>query len=318
MVATLDRAGRATRPARGRVRAVRSPIEQRQRRVFGPFVALPLILYVGLFIAPSLYSVYASLTDWDGVNVPVWAGLRNYGQLFGDPAFLLSLKNTLYILLGVGGSMFVLSFALMLVLRDMAGRKFVRGVIFLPHIVSSIVLAIFWGFLLRYDGLVNAGLRAMGGHPISWIGPGSAFLVIMVGLVWINTGFYVTILMAGVDRIPAYFYEDSELAGASALQKLWHVTLPLCWDVIGVAAVLWTISSVKIFEFIYAFGGAQGAMPPTTEWNTAVFVFGTTVGGTTPEYRFGYASASAVVTLAMVMVLVVLLRRAMRRDAVEF
>ncbi|MFC7615737.1 carbohydrate ABC transporter permease [Actinokineospora soli] len=276
------------------------------------------MLYLALFIGPTLYSVYASFTNWDGINTPEWRGARNYAQLLDDPLFVTSFWNTLLILFVVGAGVFVLAFAFMLMLRDMRAKGFIRGVIFLPHIVSPIVLAIFWGFLLRHDGLLNALIVELGGEPVSWIGPDSAFLMIMVAMVWVSTGFYVAILMAGVDRIPAYFYEDASLAGASAWQKLRHITLPLSWDVISVAAVLWTISSIKVFEFIYAFGASQGYMPPDYEWNAAVFVYGVTMGGTSPQYRFGYASASAVLMLVLVTALVVLLRRAMRRDAVQF
>ncbi|RJQ68512.1 sugar ABC transporter permease [Pseudonocardiaceae bacterium YIM PH 21723] len=295
-----------------------TPLETRQRRIFGLFVALPLLVYLALFIGPTVYSIYAGFTNWDGIDPPRWRGTRNYTRLVSDPQFITSFGNTLLILFGVGVAVFVLSFSFMLILRDMRGKGFVRGVIFMPHIVSPIVLAIFWGFLLRHDGLLNAAIVKMGGQPVAWIGPKSAFLMIMVALVWTSTGFYVAILMAGVDRIPKYFYEDAELAGASAWQRLRHVTLPLSWDVVGVAAVLWTISSIKIFEFIYAFGAAGGYMPPDYEWNTAVFVYGVTVGGANPLNRFGYASASAVLMLFLVTALVALLRRAMRREAVQF
>lgn len=307
------------RPAGPRpVRGGQSPLARRQRRIFGPFLAIPLVLYLVLFVGPTLYSVYAAFTNWDGINTPTWRGTDNFTALFDDPLFIESFWNTLLILVAVGIGIFVLAFSFMLLLREMKGRGFVRGVIFLPHIVSPLVLAIFWGFLLRHDGLLNALIVKFGGEPVAWIGPDSAFLMIMIAMVWISTGFYVAILMAGVDRIPAYFYEDASLAGASSWQKLRHITLPLSWDVIGVAAVLWTISSVKIFDFIYAFGASQGTMPPTYEWNAAVFVYGVTFGGQTPQYRFGYACASAVVMLLLVSGMVALLRRAMRRDAVQF
>lgn len=141
--------------------------------------------------------------------------------------------------------------------------------------------------------------------------------MICVALVWIYTGFYVTILMAAVDNIPAYYYEDAVLAGANSLQRFRYVTLPLSWDVVGVAALLWTISSVKIFEFIYAFAGASGYLPPTSSWNSALFVYGQTFGGRTAVYQFGYAAAAAITTLIPIGVLVLLLLRIMRREAVE-
>jgi raffinose/stachyose/melibiose transport system permease protein len=144
------------------------------------------------------------------------------------------------------------------------------------------------------------------------------FKVILVGLAYINLGLYVTIILAGVDRIPKYFYEDASLAGANAIQRFRHITLPLSWDVVSVAAILWTINSLKLFEFIFAFGGSTTELPSPSVWNSALFVYGETFGGQVPSYSFGYASASAVFMLVVVGCLVVLLRRLMRRDAIQY
>ncbi|MEV6399296.1 sugar ABC transporter permease [Streptomyces sp. NPDC051907] len=298
--------------------SVASPLERRQRRLFGPFLTPAVALYTALFIGPTLYSVYTSFTAWDGINSPQWVGTRNYTQLLRDPAFLSAFGNTLKIMFGVGAAVFALSFGFMLMLREMRGHHLIRGVIFLPHIVSSIVLAIFWGSLLNYDGLLNGFLGAFGADPVEWLRPSWSMSAILIALVWINTGYYVTILMAGVDRIPESYYEAARLDGANAWQRFRHVTLPLSWDVTAAAAVLWTVTSVKIFEFMLAFGSNQGALPPTYQWNNALFVYGETVGGITPLHQFGYATASATTTLLFVAVLVVALRRLMRREALQF
>jgi raffinose/stachyose/melibiose transport system permease protein len=155
-------------------------------------------------------------------------------------------------------------------------------------------------------------------EPPAWLSQDNLFPLIMVMLTWITTGYFTTILMAGVDRIPPYYYEDCALAGANAWQRLRYVILPLTWDVFGTCAVLWTISSVKIFEIIWIFGGSSGAgMPPTQTWTTAVYTYVTAFSGeSVPAY--GAASASAVLSLALVSVLVLLLRRVMKREAIEF
>jgi raffinose/stachyose/melibiose transport system permease protein len=247
-----------------------------------------------------------------------FVGIDNYRRLLEDPAFQLSFTNTLWIILGVGGLTFLVSFALTMVLRDMKGRKAARSILFFPNIVPSIALSILWGFLFQHDGLADALVGALGmEHPPNWLGQSTIFRVIMIGLVWTSTGFYTTILMAAVDQIPPELYEDCDLAGANAFQKFRHVTLPLMWDVVGVCAVLWTISAVKVFEFIYAFAGAAGQMPDTGVWNTALYTYGEAfASGGIP--RYGSAAASAVVMVTLVGVLVVLIRRVMRRDTVQF
>ncbi|MEZ3161058.1 sugar ABC transporter permease [Microbacterium sp. BWT-B31] len=291
---------------------------RKQRQLTVPFVLLAFVLYTALFIVPTCYSIYASFTNWNGIDEPTWVGFMNYLRLAQDPVFHRAFLNTVCITIGAGALLFVLSFVMLLVIREMRLARFIRAALFLPHLVSTIVLAIFWGFLFRFDGLVNTFLGALGIPPVAWMGPDTAFLFILLGLIWIHLGYYVTILMAGVDAIPVNYYEAALLDGAGPWQRFRNVTLPLAWDVVGVAAVLWTISSVKIFEFILAFSGTQGALPHVNQWNTALFVYGKTLGGGAAAFQFGYASAGAVVTLVFVAVLVVLLRRVMRRDTIEF
>jgi raffinose/stachyose/melibiose transport system permease protein len=308
-----------------RVRAPQPPpsagsiLERDRRKLYIPFLVPALLLYLAFVIAPSVAALWISFHRWDGVGDMQWRGLGNYVALLSDTTFHTALWNTLVILVVAGAGIFVVSFAITMLIREMRGRKFVRSVLFFPHIVSAIVLSIVWGFLFQYNGVVNAVLGALfGAGPIPWLDDTNLFPMILLGTVWLSTGLYVTIILAGVDRIPAYFYEDALLAGANAFQRLRHVTLPLSWDVITVAATFWTISSLKIFEFIYAFGGTTADLPPPAVWNSALFVYGESFGGRSPSYLFGYASASAMLMLALFSVLVVVLRRVLRRDPVEF
>ncbi|MFJ7949599.1 carbohydrate ABC transporter permease [Streptomyces sp. NPDC096354] len=310
------RAGRRASAARAGARS--SPLDARRRRLFWPLLVPAVVVYLAFFAGPSLYTVWLSFNTWGGAGPMSFVGLDNYRRLVEDPTFRQSFTNTLWIILGVGGLTFLVSFALTMVLRDMKGRKAARSILFFPNIVPSIALSILWGFLFQHDGLADALTGALGmEHPPNWLGQGTIFRVIMIGLVWTSTGFYTTILMAAVDQIPPELYEDCDLAGANALQKFRHVTLPLMWDVVGVCAVLWTISAVKVFEFIYAFAGAAGQMPDTGVWNTALYTYGEAfASGGVP--RYGSAAASAVVMVTLVGVLVVLIRRVMRRESVQF
>ncbi|MEU6076001.1 sugar ABC transporter permease [Micromonospora sp. NPDC047074] len=278
-----------------------------------------LLLYLVLFVIPIFGAVWISFHKWAGSGPMAWTGIDNYRQLVQDPLFRQSLGNTLKLLFVVGIAIFVLSFAMALILRDMAGRKIVRSVIFFPHLVNALVYGILVGFIFNPDGLTNSLLKPLGvNNPPQWLAQENLFPLIMVTMVWMTTGYYTTILMAGVDRIPVYYYEDCALAGANAWQRLRHVVLPLTWDVFGVCAVLWTISSVKIFEIIWIFGASNGSgVPPTQTWTAAVYTYVTAFSGDSiPAY--GAATASAVVSLFLVTVLVVLLRRVMRRDVIEF
>ncbi|MBN8425175.1 sugar ABC transporter permease [Microbacterium esteraromaticum] len=315
----------ALAPAAPRLAAVRrrrgggSTIDRARRRLLVPFVGPAFALYTILFVVPSLYAIWISFNKWAGAGPMEFVGFGNYVRLFSDKLFLRSFGNTLLLLFVVGLAIFVIAFALTLVLRDMTGRKIARSVIFFPHLVNAMIFGVLAGFVFNPGGLVNTLLGAFGvSDPPAWLAQDNLFPLIMVMMTWITTGYFTTILMAGVDRIPPYYYEDCALAGANAWQRLRYVILPLTWDVFGTCAVLWTISSVKIFEIIWIFGGSTGqGMPPTQTWTTAVYTYVTAFSGeSVPAY--GAASASAVLSLALVSVLVLLLRRVMKRDAIEF
>lgn len=313
------RVGSVVPGALRRSRESTGTLAQQRRRLFVPFVGPALLFYTLLFVVPTLAAVWISLHEWAGSGPMTWRGVRNYTLLFSDKLFVGSLLNTLKLLVVVGIVMFVLSFAMTLVLRDMAGRKIARSIIFFPHLVNALVYGVLAGFLFNPGGLVNAVLKPLGvGQPPQWLAQDNLFPLIMLTLVFMTTGYYTTILMAGVDRIPPYYYEDCAMAGANAWQRLRHVILPLTWDVFGVCAVLWTISSVKIFEIVWIFGGSTGSgIPPTQTWTAAVYTYATAFSGeSTPAY--GAATASAIISLALVTVLVVLIRRVMRRDVIEF
>lgn len=307
------------RPRRrsGADRSATSPLQRRRAKMFWPFLLPALLLYTVFMVGPTLASFWISLHSWDGVGEMSWRGLTNFRLLFGDPTFHTALINTLVILLGVGAAVFAISFGLTMLLRDMAGRRFARAVIFFPSIVSPLVLSIFWGFLFQKRGLLDSFLAGLGMQQRpSFLGD-HLWLIVCMGMVWMSTGLYVTIIMAGVDQIPPYLYEECDLAGATAWQRFRYVTFPLTWDVIATTTILWTVSSLKIFDFILAFGGTTNDLPPISTWNTALFIYGNTFGGRVPRYLFGYASAAAVVTLVTVILLVVLLRRLTRREAVQ-
>jgi ABC-type sugar transport system permease subunit len=296
-----------------------SPLERQRRRMFWPFAAPALIVYTVIFLVPIGYAAWTSLYKWDGMGPKRWRGWKNYQVLFDDPYFRSSLTNTLKILFIGGACTFAISFALTLVLREMRGRLFARSVIFFPCLVNAMVFGILAGFLFSPDGPVNQILHGLGlATPPKWLSTDNLFPMIVGTLVWTATGYYTAIIMAAVDQIPTYLYEAAELDGCNAFQRFRHVTLPMAWDVISVCAVLWTVSSVKIFELILVYGGSStGQAPPAQSWNTAMYVYEEAFPAqSTPA--LGMATAAAIVSLIMVGLFTLILRRIMRRAAIEY
>ena len=322
MPTTIDSPSRTPGIREGAPRTGRSrpgAYERQRRRTFWPFTLPALLVYAVLFLVPVGFAFWTSLYKWDGMSPMQWRGLRNYQQLFEDPVFRTSLMNTLKLMF-IGGSItFVISFALTLVLREMRAKLFARSVLFFPSLINGMVFGVAAGFLFSPSGPVNQALRFFGvTTPPLWLSSDNLIPMIIGTLVWTATGYYTSIIMAAVDQIPPYLYEAAELDGANAFQRFRHITLPCAWDVISVCAVLWTVSSVKIFELILLFGGSSGGgYPPAQSWNTALYVYAEAFPQATIP-RLGTATAAAIVSLLMVTVVTFALRRLMRRDPIEY
>lgn len=298
--------------------ATAGPLERQANRLFWPFVGPALAFYGLLFLAPIAYSAWTSLYKWDGMGAMKWRGLGNYQQLIDDQAFHYAVGNTVKILVVGGVLTFAISFALTLALREMAGKMFARSVLFFPCLVNALVFGIAAGFLFGPDGPVNTVLRFMGIDAVpKWLSIDNLPAMIIATIVWTATGYYTTIIMAAVDQIPTYLYEAAELEGANAWQRFRNVTLPLSWEVVSVCAVLWTVSSVKIFEIVLLFGGGStvGAAPVQT-WTTAMYVYSSAFPQSSLP-KLGLAAAAAIVSLVMVGLFVLILRRMMRRERVS-
>lgn len=293
-----------------------------RRRLFLPFFLPAVTLYVLFLLIPTIATVVLGFASWAGAgDTPRFTGLANFGELLGSDSFRYSFLNTLlYIVVGGVGT-FMLAFLFTMVLRDMRGGKTVRAILFFPNIVAPVALGMFFGIVLIFrpnrQGLVNFVLESFGIDAVKFLAPENVTWVVTGCLIWASAGFYITILMAAVDRIPPYLYEDADIAGASPWQKFRNITLPLTWDVIGVAGVLWTIGAIKIFELVFVLAGPGTYSPPIKSWTLGVFVWDRSFGTAgSPEY--GMACAAAVVMITLVSVLVVMLRRMMRRDSVQF
>jgi ABC-type sugar transport system permease subunit len=292
-----------------------------RKRLIISFLAPASIFYLAFFLIPAVWALYYSFFDWSGFGQNMkFRGLGNYNELFHDPVFLLSLRNTLFILV-VGG---VIVFALALLLSVLAssgirGKKFFRAMIFLPNVIATIALTTLWAFIYNPSfGLINSFFKLIGwdaGAKFTFASTDHIFYAMVVALIWIEVGFYLVLLMAGMDKIPAEYYEAAKLEGASQWQMLTGITIPLLWDVLSVAVVLYTIFALKIFEFPYAFSQIQ---PPQEIYTVGMYLYIEGFGKRDPIYRLGYATAIGVVLLLCVIVIVLVLRRLMRREVVQY
>jgi alpha-1,4-digalacturonate transport system permease protein len=145
--------------------------------------------------------------------------------------------------------------------RKIIGRGFWRGVFFYPVLLSPVVVALIWKWLLQNQGVFNAGLIAVGSQPVEWLTTGSwAFFWTVFVSIWAHMGFYTLILLAGLQAIPKDMYEAAEMDAASPWRTLTRITLPLLMPNLIVVLVLAMIRAVQIFDEVFVLtGGGPGS-----------------------------------------------------------
>ena len=140
-------------------------------------------------------------------------------------------------------------------------RGFFRGVFFYPVLLSPVVVALIWKWILQREGLLNAMLQGAGVAGPVWLDDASwAFFWSVFVSIWAHMGFYTLILLAGLQAIPGDLYEAAEMDGATPWRRFYRVTLPLLMPNLLVVLVLALIRAVQIFDEIFVLtGGGPGS-----------------------------------------------------------
>ncbi|GIL09331.1 MAG: sugar ABC transporter permease [Chloroflexota bacterium] len=294
-------------------------------RISNRFIVLFMLpatgLYLFFFLLPAVQAFIYSFYDWSGFGTSMnFVGLGNYQELFNDRLFWKSMGNTIGILIVGGIVIFSLAFIMTIMISSgIRGKKFFRGVIFLPNIIAVIAVTTMWNYLYTpNNGLLASLFKLVGLDDLAkftWMGPDTIFVSMMIAIIWIEVGFYLVLLLAGVDKIPPDFFESAKLDGANQFQQFRHITVPLLWDVIIIGLVLWSIYAVKIFEFPFSFTGLE---PNPNSYTVAVYSYVLGFGQRQPIYRLGYATAVGVMLLLVVILIVLIIRWLTRREVVQY
>ena len=193
--------------------------------------ALPgCLIFCAVVILPFLYGFYLTLTDWDGVSkVKNIIGVQNYISVFKDTAFWSSMGLTLkYVLLSVilvNAVAFLLAYALT---NGIKGQKFFRAGFFTPNLIGGVVLGFIWQFVFSRV-LVNMGKSTGWGlFSTSWLAdPNKAFWSMVIVTVWQLSGYMMLIYIAGFTGLSTDVLEPASIDGATGLQKMKSIILPL-------------------------------------------------------------------------------------------
>ncbi|MBK0005321.1 MULTISPECIES: carbohydrate ABC transporter permease [Priestia] len=237
---------------------------------------LPGLVIITVFIIyPFINGIRLSFTNWNGFSQTYdWIGLQQYKRLLADPTTWLVIKNTL--LYGIGSTIFqnIIGLLYALLLNQSIKMKAVtRTIVYLPVIISPIIMGYIWYFFFAYQGgALNDLLVFLGFEKINALGTPELNSWIIV---FVNTyqfvGIAMIIYLAGLQSISKDYYEAAQLDGASALQQFKNITLPLLMPSITINVVLNIIGGLKLFDVIVALTGGG---PGDASQSMSTFMYG--------------------------------------------
>ncbi len=280
---------------------MRSITRAKRGEILGGYLfLLPSLLgFVVFIVYPMLNGFYLSFTDFNGFLSPNWIGLDNFRQMAKDPLVGKAVTNNLiYTALQVPGSIALGLLVSCTLYRLPWGKKLFRTLLFFPHITSGVAIAVIWKQLfLPENGLINVLLRGLGvANPPSWIYSSSTSLLsVIIVSIWQSIGFNMIVYLSGLNSIPEDLYEAGVLDGATGLKQFRYITFPLLSPSTFFLTIMGVINSFKVFDIIYQMteGGPNNS---STVLVHRIYYEGIQL------FRFGYASAIALLLFAAVLV----------------
>ena len=221
---------------------------------------LPALLLILFFVLwPLIEAFRISFTQWNGYSQDYkYIGIKNYLKLFRDSNFLISFRNT--IIYGFGSTLLQnllgLAYAVFLNSR-FKGHSIVRTFIYMPVMISSLIMGYIIYFFVQYNGGVfNEIIGLFGKEAVDWMASGNRGVIIITLMnSWQNVGISMVIYMAGLQNIPRMYLEAAEIDGANPWQRFKHITFPLLLPSISSAVVLNLIGGLKLYDVIISLSG---------------------------------------------------------------
>lgn len=276
---------------------------------------LPAVILMLVFIAYPLFNaVYLSFFKWNGYSVnKEFIGISNYISMFKDKVFISSLRNTLIYGFGCTILQQIIGLALALFLNSkFKGRGIIRTVIYMPAMVSGLVMGYIMYFFFQYKGGVMSDIITFfGGNPIDWLGNGNYAIGVIVFInTWQFVGVSMVIYLAGIQGVSQSYLEAAVVDGAGPWAKFRYITLPLLIPAIASSVIYNLIGGLKLYDVIIALtdGG-----PAKKTHSLATYI----ANRYFDAERAGYAAAIGVFSFVMIMIISVIVNAYFRKKEVD-
>ena len=296
--------------SRPRPRTLASVRDRSDARWFRILTAPWLIGFVVLSVAPLVFGLVISLTNYNGVNPDQahFIGIGNYQRALSDPAVLQAAVRTIAFVAAYVPLNFLVALSLALLINaGPRARGVFRSLYYLPSVIPVVGAAYIWRALFNKDsGVVNAILRAI--NPdwgVAWFDDFATPSLVSMSL-WLGLGLGTVLYTAALQNVPLELEQAARVDGANYFQRLRLIVLPLISPVIFFQILLALIYSLGVvIEPILLAGSSPQTQPSIPNDNLLLTVY--TYQQMFSAQRFGYASALLWITFAGSVVLTIIL-----------
>lgn len=270
----------------------------------GLFLFPALFIYIIVVVFPTVYSLFLSFCDWNGLGAKKFVGLKNYIQLFtSDSVFYTALRNNIiWIILTICLTV-LLALLLALVLnRSFRGRIVYRAIFYFPYMLSWIIVGIIWKWMYNPNfGLINqvlgmVGLDSLKGAYLS--NTKMALYCVFIAALWQGLGQPMLYFLAGLQTLPNDILEAAKIDGAGKINLFFRVIVPMLKETFVIVLATQIIASMKVYDIVYVMtdGG-----PANSTQTLATYMYDQTF----TYSNLGVGSAIATVMVLIMMVVIV-------------
>ena len=269
-----------------------------------------IIIFCFFVILPIILGAYYGFYKWKGYGSPQktgqFIGFQNYITALTDPNFQAAILHTFEVVIGslVIQAPLAILFALLLN-QKFKGRALIRTLIFVPYVVSEVIVGTGWSLLLQKTGAINEILANFGIEGPDWLAdPKIAMWTLLLLISWKYIGFAVILMLAGMQSIPEELYEAARVDGAGFWQMQKSITLPLLAPTLRIWVFLSMIGSLQLFDLVYI---VWGKFVSTTAGVSTMATYMVREGRDAGNY--GYGSAVALIIFIISLVIALLYQR---------
>ena len=262
------------------------------------FIAPALVGFLAFYIWPTIRGIYLSFTKFNLLTPPKFVGLDNYVRMVHDPIFWNAIGVTLlYVVINITLQT-VLALVIAVMMQRLTKKTWLRGIVLTPYLVSNVVAAMVFLWILDYQlGIGNNIIAAIGLDRIPFLSDSKWVIpTIAVINVWRHVGYTALLIFAGLQTIPETQYEAARIDGASEIRMFRSITIPLLRPILALVLIITIVGSFQVFDTVAI--TTQGG-PVNSSRVLQFYIYDLAFG----RFQFGYASALAVGLLIVLVVI---------------